>query len=83
MENDGGKKLRRIVGMTLFIAGCIAPFFAPLAFYIGLPEGWAIGLAAALVLGLPEVLWIIAGLIMGREAIAALKERGKFWKKRE
>lgn len=82
-SNDEAKKLRLKTGMGFFIIGCIAPFFAPLVFFLNIPQEWRVGIAAALVLGLPEILWIVAGVLMGKEAITVLKDRRKFWKKRE
>ncbi|MEY3386964.1 MAG: hypothetical protein RIR53_1775 [Bacteroidota bacterium] len=72
---------RRRTGVTLFLLGTFLPSFIPLIYILGF-KGWvAAALTGAFSIGLPELLWLLAALFIGREGVAHLwrhvKVRGR------
>jgi hypothetical protein len=66
---------RRAAGLALFILGIFLPSLIPLIFIVGI-DGWlAAGLTVAFSVGLPELLWLLAALFIGREGIRQLWRR--------
>jgi hypothetical protein len=68
-----GWRLR--TGFALFALGLICPVFVPLVTATDLPTTWKATLSGLLMLGLPELLWIAAAAVLGKEGFAALKAR--------
>lgn len=63
---------RRRTGATLFVLGMFLPSLIPVIFLIGI-DGWlAAGLTVAFSVGLPELLWLLAALFIGREGVRHL-----------
>ena len=70
------------VGVTILVAGFLAPLAIPLVTSSGLPTGWKTAIAGALAVGVPEVMMIVAAAVMGKEGFAELKRRaGRLLKK--
>ncbi|MBU3699688.1 MAG: hypothetical protein FGM33_06720 [Candidatus Kapabacteria bacterium] len=72
---------RRRTGIALFVLGSFLPSFIPLIYIIGF-EGWvAVALTGAFSIGLPELLWLMAAIFIGRDGVAHLwrhvKVRGR------
>jgi hypothetical protein len=63
---------RRRTGITLFVLGTVLPGFIPLIYLAGI-DGWpAAALTALFSLGLPEVLWFLAAVFIGRDGVKDL-----------
>ena len=85
--DEGGKKVRvndqtrpgwRFhTGIILFAMGLISPVFIPLVTATGLSAGWKTALSGLLMLGIPELLWVVAAAIMGKAGFNHIKR--KFW----
>lgn len=63
------------IGVGLFVLGLACPVFVPLVAASGLPTAWKTTLSGLLVLGLPELLWVAAAAVLGREGFEFLKAR--------
>jgi hypothetical protein len=63
------------VGVAFFALGFISPLFIPLVTATDLPTGWKTIISAMLMLGVPELLWIIAVAFMGKEGFNYIKTR--------
>jgi hypothetical protein len=60
-------------GTGLFILGLILPACIPLIYLAGI-TGWpAAVLTGLFALGLPELIWVISALVIGRDGFRALK----------
>ena len=71
------KRWRTILGTSLFVLGCVLPLFIPLLYLLPL-NGWWLGAFTALfALGLPELLWLLAALVIGKEGLVRLKDSTK------
>lgn len=68
------KHWRTILGTSLFVLGCVLPLFIPLLYLLPLNGWWLGALTALFALGLPELLWLLAALCIGREGFARLKQ---------
>jgi len=64
-------------GIILFVLGLLSPLFIPLVTATTLPTAWKTALSGLLMLGIPELLWVSAATIMGKEGFNYIK--GKFW----
>lgn len=63
---------RRAAGLSLFVVGMFLPSLIPVIFILGI-DGWlAAGLTLAFSVGLPEVLWVLAALFIGRQGVRHL-----------
>jgi len=63
---------RRRTGITLFALGTVLPALIPLIYMAGI-DGWlAATLTALFSLGLPEVLWFLAAIFIGRDGVKHL-----------
>lgn len=75
-ESDQAKSQWRFrLGVLLFLLGLICPLFIPLVTATGLPAGWKALISGLLSLGVPELLWLIATAIMGKEGFNRIKHR--------
>jgi hypothetical protein len=63
------------LGVGLFALGLICPVFVPLVAATDLEAEWKATLSGALLLGLPEVLWLTAAMAMGKPGFEYLKHR--------
>ena len=61
------------VGFILFVLGLISPLFIPLVTATGLPAEWKAVISGMLMLGIPELLWMAAVAVMGREGFNYIK----------
>lgn len=77
---------RSTVGLLLFLLGLVLPAFIPLLYLLPLNAWWLGALTALFALGLPELIWFIAVLVVGKEGFIeiknSVKERVKVWKSR-
>lgn len=63
---------RRHTGLGLFLLGLFLPALIPAIYLVGI-DGWiAVGLTVAFSVGLPELLWALAALIIGRDGLRHL-----------
>jgi hypothetical protein len=63
---------RRRLGVTFFAVGLFLPWLIPVIFFMRL-DGWlAAALTVAFSVGLPELLWVVAALFIGREGVRHL-----------
>jgi hypothetical protein len=70
------------VGVTIFVAGFVAPLAIPLVTSSDLPTGWKAAVSGALAVGVPEIMMVVAAAMMGKEGFARLKSRfGRFLRK--
>jgi len=70
------------VGVTIFVAGFASPLAIPLVTSSDLPTGWKTAIAGGLAVGVPEIMMVLAGAVMGKEGFAELKRRfGRFFAK--
>lgn len=67
--------MRKWVGWAFLILGFVAPLFSPIGFWLGMPPTHATILAGLLLLGLPELFWLIAALLIGKDAVRAVKSK--------
>lgn len=77
---------RTTIGLVLFLLGLVLPAFIPLLYFLPLNAWWLGALTALFALGLPELIWFIAALIVGKEGFNKIKEtvKSKFkWRKGE
>lgn len=70
-------KSRLILGGTVFIVGFLSPLLIPLVVASGLSDAWKSLLSAILLVGLPEIMMLIAVAILGADGYRFLKEN--FW----
>ncbi|MBT8441352.1 MAG: hypothetical protein KJO76_03115, partial [Gammaproteobacteria bacterium] len=62
-------------GLALFIFGLIAPVFVPAIAILGLPAKWTATLSGLLMLGVPELLWVAAVVVLGKDGFEAMKSQ--------
>jgi hypothetical protein len=63
------------VGVIFFALGFICPLFIPLVTASDISTSWKAILSGVLMLGIPELLWIIAVAFMGKEGFNYIKTR--------
>lgn len=85
MQSDR-PRWRMVAAAVLFVVGLILPLLIPILFMIGF-EGWLAGILAALfALGLPELLWLVAALLIGRDGFRRMRRgtsiRTRWWWRR-
>jgi hypothetical protein len=61
------------LGVTLFTVGLVCPVFIPVLGLLDLPAAWMATLSGFFALGLPELLWLAAAVVLGKEGFARLK----------
>ena len=66
---------RFATGVALFVLGLICPVFVALVAATGLPPQWKAVLSGALALGIPELLWLAAVVVMGKAGFDLIKRR--------
>lgn len=70
---------RSTVGLLLFLLGLVLPAFIPLLYLLPLNAWWLGALTALFALGIPELIWFIAVLVVGKEGFQEIKARVKGW----
>lgn len=63
------------VGIALFALGLISPLFVPLVTALDISTKWKTTFSGLLLLGTPEVLWLIAAAVMGKSGFNYIKSK--------
>ena len=63
------------LGVLLFALGLVCPVFVPLVAATALSAQWKTILSGALMLGVPELLWMVAVAVMGKAGFDYIKTR--------
>jgi hypothetical protein len=63
------------LGVSFFALGLVCPVFVPLVAATGLPTEWKAILSGLLMLGIPELLWVVAVAVMGKAGFDYIKAR--------
>jgi hypothetical protein len=63
------------LGVAFFALGLVCPVFVPLVAASGLSTEWKTILSGALMLGVPELLWVVAVAVMGKAGFEYIKAR--------
>ena len=63
------------IGLALFVLGWLCPLFIPLVTALDISAKLKAVISGALMLGIPELLWLAAAAVMGKSGFAYLKER--------
>jgi hypothetical protein len=61
------------LGFVLFILGLIFPIFIPLVLMIEMSAKWKTAVTGLMAFGIPELLWIAAAAILGKEGFQEIK----------
>jgi hypothetical protein len=61
------------IGVSLFVLGCLSPLGIPLVTATSLSTAWKTTLSGLLMLGIPEIFWLVAAAIMGKPGFNYLK----------
>lgn len=60
-------------GVSLFVLGFLSPLCIPLVTASNLSTAWKATLSGLFMLGIPELLWLVAAAIMGKAGFAYIK----------
>ena len=63
------------LGVSFFALGLVCPVFVPLVAASGLSTQWKTILSGILMLGIPELLWVVAVAVMGKAGFDYIKTR--------
>ena len=63
------------LGVSFFALGLVCPVFVPLVAATGLSTEWKAILSGLLMLGVPELLWVVAVAVMGKAGFDYIKAR--------
>ena len=63
------------LGVSFFALGLVCPVFVPLVAASGLSTEWKTILSGILMLGIPELLWVVAVAVMGKAGFDYIKAR--------
>lgn len=74
-------KTRYYLGVIVFVLGFASPLAIPFVLETELTDGIKTAISGALAIGGPEVLMVLAGVIMGKENLAAVKAKVFAWLK--
>jgi hypothetical protein len=66
-------------GMTALVMACVLPLLSLAIPCFGLPTRWSVALAATLIAGGPEVLLVIAAVLLGKETVHYFLSAAKRW----
>ena len=72
-------KVRYYIGLAIFILGFASPLAIPLVLKTDLSDALKTIISGSLAFGGPEALMILAGVVMGKENLAALKTKIANW----
>ncbi len=75
MTDPPEKNWRFQTGIALFTVGLVSPLFVPLVTASGLSPGWKTTLSGLLMLGIPELLWLVAAAVMGKSGFDYIKSK--------
>ena len=63
------------IGIALFVTGLLSPLFVPLVTATTMSTEWKTTLSGLLLLGIPELLWLIAAAVMGKSGFDYIKSK--------
>ncbi len=63
------------LGVILFILGLIFPIFIPLAHMIEMSAGMKTAVTGIMAVGIPDLLWIAAAAVVGKEGFKAIRDK--------
>lgn len=63
------------LGVALFVVGLLSPVLVPLVTASGLSMEWKTTLSGLLMLGIPELLWLVAAAVMGKSGFDYIKSK--------
>ena len=63
------------LGVILFILGLIFPIFIPLALMIEMSAKWKTVVTGIMAVGIPDLLWIAAAAVLGKEGFKAFRDK--------
>ena len=63
------------IGVSFFVLGAVSPVFVPLVAMTDLSTEWKTFLTGLLMLGIPELLWLVAVAVMGKAGFNYIKGR--------
>ena len=63
------------LGVILFILGLIFPIFIPLALTIEMSAKWKTAVTGMMAVGIPDLMWIAAAAIVGKEGFKAIRDK--------
>ena len=63
------------LGVILFILGLIFPIFIPLALMIEMSAKWKTVVTGMMAVGIPDLLWIAAAAVLGKEGFKAIRDK--------
>lgn len=63
------------IGVALFILGLIFPIFIPLALMIEMSAKWKAAVTGMMAVGIPDLLWIAAAAVVGKEGFKAIRDK--------
>jgi len=63
------------LGVILFILGLIFPIFIPLALMIEMSAKWKTAVTGMMAVGIPDLLWIAAAAVVGKEGFKAIRNK--------
>lgn len=66
-------RVRFRIGVALFLAGLLSPVLVPAVNALDLPVEWKATLSGLLMIGIPDLLWVIAAAVMGKAGFEDLK----------
>lgn len=81
-NSQGFTSWRFIAGVLLFGLGLIAPVFIPLVLALDIPAELKVVISGGLAIGIPEILWAIAVVILGKDGFYYIKDKTFFFFKK-
>ena len=63
------------LGTGLFFLGLIFPVFIPLALMIEMSDGMKTAVTGIMAVGIPELIWIAAAAVVGKEGFKAIRDK--------
>lgn len=74
-DQDDLPKGRFVLGVSIFVFAFCMPLLIPLVVASSLPSGWKVTLSGLLALGIPDVLMVLAAVVLGKSGFDYLKKR--------
>lgn len=81
-QQTGKSNWRFRLGSILFFLGLVLPVFSPLVLWIDMSAKWKTAVTGAMAFGIPDLLWIAAAAILGKEGFKAIKGKLFFFIRR-
>jgi len=66
---------RFALGVSIFVLALFVPLLIPVVISSSLPSGWKVTLSGLLAFGIPEVLMLLAAMVLGKSGFKYLKQR--------